>query len=29
VAEDGEFGVTVQLTPEQANRLVDLLRTNP
>ena len=26
VSEDDEFGITVQLTPEQANRLADLLR---
>jgi hypothetical protein len=29
VAEGDEFGVTVQLTPQQANRLADLLRAYP
>jgi hypothetical protein len=26
VGEDDEFGITVQLTPEQANQQADLLR---
>src|SRR5262249_52302658 len=29
VAEGDEFGVPVQLTPQQAGRLADLLRDNP
>ncbi len=29
VGEDDEFGITVQLAPEQANQLADLLRPNP
>jgi hypothetical protein len=29
VSEDDEFGITVQLTLEQANRLADLLRHHP
>ncbi|MGH3715099.1 MAG: hypothetical protein ACRDT4_16785 [Micromonosporaceae bacterium] len=29
VGEDGEFGITVQLTPEQANHLAGLFRRNP
>jgi hypothetical protein len=29
VGEDDGFGITVQLTPEQANRLADLLAPSP